>query len=217
VVRERRDGPAERVLEVRGFGRRFGDHEVLANLDFSVAAGERLALTGANGSGKTTLLRCISGTLAPSEGSVRICSHEASSLEARRRTGTSLSQERSFYLRLTGRDNLLFFARLRRGGDRQARRAVDAIVEELELAEIAAERTSRCSTGMIQQLAFGRALLGEPDLLVLDEPTRSLDLGAVERLWSAIERRPSTALLVATHRSEDIERCDQRIHLGGAE
>jgi ABC-type multidrug transport system ATPase subunit len=203
------------VLEVRGFGRRFGEHEVIANLDFSVAAGERLAVTGPNGSGKTTLLRCISGTLAPSEGSVLICSHEASSLEARRRTGTSLSQERSFYLRLTGRANLLFFARLRHRRDREARRAVDAIVEALELAEIAAEITSRCSTGMIQQLAFGRALLGDPDLLVLDEPTRSLDFGAVARLWGAIERRPSIAALVATHRSEDIDRCHERIHLGG--
>ena len=203
------------MLEVRGFGRRFGEHEVIANLDFSVAAGQRLALTGANGSGKTTLLRCISGTLAPSYGSVLICSHDASSLEARRRTGTSLSQERSFYLRLTGRDNLLFFARLRHRREREARRAVDAIVEELELAEIAAERTNRCSTGMIQQLALGRALLGDPDLLVLDEPTRSLDFGAGERLWGAIVRRPTTAALVATHRAEDIERCDNRLHLGG--
>ena len=209
------DGRAERVLEVRGLGRRFGEHEVIANLDFWIAPGERLAVTGANGSGKTTLLRCISGTLAPSEGSVLIRSYDASSLEARRRTGISLSQERSFYLRLTGRDNLLFFARLRHKRERDARRAVDAIVEEMELAEIAAERTSRCSTGMIQQLAFGRALLGDPELLVLDEPTRSLDFGAVARLWAAIARRPSIAALVATHRSEDIDRCDRRIHLGG--
>jgi ABC-2 type transport system ATP-binding protein len=208
------DGRAERVLEVRGLRRRFGEHEVIANLDFWIAPGERLAVTGANGSGKTTLLRCISGTLAPSEGSVLIRSYDASSLEARRLTGISLSQERSFYLRLTGRDNLLFFARLRHKRERDARRAVDAIVEEMELAEIAAERTSRCSTGMIQQLAFGRALLGDPELLVLDEPTRSLDFGAVARLWAAIARRPSIAALVATHRSEDIDRCDRRIHLG---
>ena len=205
------------MLEVRGFGRRFGEHEVIANLDFWIAPGERLAVTGANGSGKTTLLRCISGTLAPSEGSVLIRSYDASSLEARRLTGISLSQERSFYLRLTGRDNLLFFARLRHKRERDARRAVDAIVEEMELAEIAAERTSRCSTGMIQQLAFGRALLGDPELLVLDEPTRSLDFGAVARLWAAIARRPSIAALIATHHSEDIDRCDRRIHLGGEE
>jgi ABC-2 type transport system ATP-binding protein len=215
VAPERGDGRAERVLEVRGFSRRFGEHEVIANLDFSIAAGERLAVTGANGSGKTTLLRCISGTLAPSEGSVLIGSYDASSLEARRRTGTSLSQERSFYLRLTGRDNLLFFSRLRHKREREARRSVDCIIEELELAEIAAEVTSRCSTGMIQQLAMGRALLGDPDLLVLDEPTRSLDFGAVERLWGAIGRRPSIAAIVATHRSEDIDRCGRRIHLGG--
>ena len=91
--------------------------------------------------------------------------------------------------------------------------AVDALVEELELAEIAAERVDRCSTGMIQQLALARALVGDPELLLLDEPTRSLDEDAVQRLWAALDRRPQLALVVATHNDADVSRCHGRLDL----
>jgi ABC-type multidrug transport system ATPase subunit len=144
---------------------------------------------------------------------VSVCGHRAGTLAARRRVGTSLSQERSFYLRLTGEQNLRFFARLRHRRDRDAARAVRLLVEELELGEIAARRVDRCSTGMVQQLAVARALLGEPALLVLDEPTRSLDDAAVDRFWAAIQRRPAVAVLIATHRPDDIDRCHGHISL----
>jgi ABC-type multidrug transport system ATPase subunit len=205
---------SERVLEVTRLHRRFGDREVLRGLELRLWAGERLAVTGPNGSGKTTLLRCISGTLTPSGGRIEVCGHEAGSLAARRRIGVSLSQERSFYLRLSGRNNLLFFARLRHRRETEARMATEQLIEELELGTIAAERVDRCSTGMVQQLALARALLGSPALLVLDEPTRSLDPWAVERLWGAIDRRPELTLLIATHRSDDVDRCTDRLDLG---
>jgi ABC-type multidrug transport system ATPase subunit len=214
----RKSGPlpvtGERVLEVAGLVRRFGEREILRNLHLRLAVGERLAVTGPNGSGKTTLLRCVSGTLTPSAGRVDVCGHAAGSVAARRRVGVSLSQERSFYLRLSGRNNLLFFARLRHRREREARMAAEKLIDELELETIAAERVDRCSTGMVQQLALARALLGSPALLVLDEPTRSLDPGAVERLWAAIDRRPELTLLIASHRSDDVERCTDRLDLG---
>ena len=160
----------------------------------------------------------------PSFGALRARSrrHEAASpysatrrdpFEARRWTGVSLSQERSFYLRLSGRDNLLFFAGVRgiRRGD--AVRMVEALEEELELGAILAKRVDRCSTGMVQQLAFARALIGVPRILLLDEPTRSLDAEATERLWRAVEARPHLALLIATHREDDVARCQRRIDL----
>ena len=204
---------AERTLEVRGLSRRFDRLEVLKDLDAELDPGERLGVQGPNGSGKTTFLRCVTGTLAPSDGHVLVCGNDAGSMEARRRVGVSLSQERSFYLRLSGLDNLLFFSRLRHDREPDAQRAVDTVVEELELEEIAPQRMDHCSTGMVQQVSFARALLGEPALLVLDEPTRSLDRGASGRLWGALERRPEAAVLIATHRRDDMDRCDRLLEL----
>lgn len=199
------------LLSVDGLARRFGRRDVVRSLDLNLAPGERVALWGPNGSGKSTVLRCVAGTLLPSEGEVRVCGHEAGSLEARALVGASLSQERSFDMRLTGHGNLLFFARLRFGRDDRAATEVAAIEEELEIEAMAAERVNRASSGMIQQIALARALLGNPALVLLDEPTRSLDAEARKRLWDAIERRPQTGVLIATHLEEDLNRCDGRV------
>ncbi|MEO8290947.1 MAG: ATP-binding cassette domain-containing protein, partial [Gaiellaceae bacterium] len=158
-----------------------------------------------------TVLRCIAGTLLPSEGTVTVCGHEAGSLDARALVGASLSQERSFDMRLTGHANLLFFARLRFGSERTAARRVQEVEDELELETVAAERVNRASSGMVQQIALARALLGDPPLVLLDEPTRSLDAEARERLWQALERRPGTSVVMATHLDEDVKRCGHRV------
>jgi len=202
------------ALATQGLTRSFGAVEALPPIDLDLERGDRLALRGPNGSGKTTLLRCLTGTLVPSGGEAWIGPHPAGTLAARERLGASLAVERSFYLRLTGRANLLLFARLRHRTPRQARRQVDALVEELELDEIAARRLDACSTGMVQQVAFARALLGDPDVLLLDEPTRSLDREAIERLWAALDRRVELAAIVASHRPDDASRCGRTLELG---
>jgi ABC-type multidrug transport system ATPase subunit len=199
------------LLSVDGLARRFGRRDVVRSLDLNLAPGEKVALWGPNGSGKSTVLRCVAGTLLPSEGEVRVCGHEAGSLEARALVGASLSQERSFDMRLTGHGNLLFFAKLRFGREDRAATEVAAIEEELEIEAMAAERVNRASSGMIQQIALARALLGNPALVLLDEPTRSLDADARKRLWDAIERRPQAGVLIATHLEEDVRRCDGRV------
>jgi ABC-2 type transport system ATP-binding protein len=203
--------PAQPLLTVSGVGRRFGSREVVRSLDLTLDPGERVALWGPNGSGKSTVLRCIAGTLLPSRGEVRISGHEAGSFEARRLIGASLAQERSFDMRLTGHANLVFFARLRFEDRREAVRHVQEIEDELEIGTIAAERVNRASSGMIQQIALARALLGDPALVLLDEPTRSLDADARGRLWAALERRRQTSLVIATHLEEDVSRCDGRV------
>jgi ABC-2 type transport system ATP-binding protein len=201
------------ILSIDGLGRRFGKRDVVKNLNLELAHGERAAFWGPNGSGKTTVLRCVGGTLTPTRGRISIAGHPAGTDEAQRLVGVSFSVERSFYLRLSGHSNLVFFARLRNLGRREAERHVQALEEELEIGEITAMRVDRCSTGMVQQLAFARALIGNPGVLILDEPTRSLDTDAVARLWAAVDRRPRAAVLIATHSRDDAGRCEKKIDL----
>jgi ABC-type multidrug transport system ATPase subunit len=201
----------EPLLAVTGLTRSFADRTVVGPLDLQVGPGERVALLGPNGSGKTTVLRCAAGSLLPTTGEVRVAGHPAGSAQAKRLVGASLSQERSFYLRLSGRENLFFFASLRHSRRAAAAEQVRALEQELEIGGITGNRLDRCSTGMLQQVSFARALLGSPRLLVLDEPTRSLDVDAVERLWAALDRRPETAVLIATHRQDDLDRCSSQV------
>jgi ABC-type multidrug transport system ATPase subunit len=201
------------VLEVDGLVRRFATGRTIGPFSLSLAKGERVSLTGPNGSGKSTILRCVVGTVEPTEGELSVAGHSGGSLEAKSCMGVSLSQERSFDLRLTGQSNLVIYSRLRHETKVDAQESVRALVAELALEEIVPLRVDQCSTGMVQQLALARALVGEPSLLLLDEPTRSLDEEAVERLWGALERRPQTAVVIATHRQEDIARCDRRVSL----
>jgi len=202
------------LVRIERLSRCFGERNAITDLNFVLGHGERVAVSGPNGAGKTTILRCVAGTLAPTSGRILIDEHPAGSIDARRLIGVSFSQERSFYLRLSGHANLLFFARLRGCTRRQAVDAVRALEQELELQEILPKRIDSCSTGMVQQLALARAILGEPSLLLLDEPTRSLDEEATARLWTALDNRPTAALLIATHRDDDVDRCDRRIDLG---
>jgi ABC-2 type transport system ATP-binding protein len=201
------------MMETHGLTRSFQGKHVLGPLDLRLEAGERLALTGPNGAGKSTLLRCIAGTVSPSRGTVLVGGHPAGSTAAKRCVGVSFAQERSFYHRLTGAENLTTFATMRVGKAR-ANGSVEDVLTELELHDIAARRIDRCSSGMVQQLSVARALLCDPPVVLLDEPTRSLDTAAVDRLWSALDRRRGATVIIATHRGEDIERCERQLALG---
>lgn len=201
------------ALHAEKVGKRFGHREVLSGIDATLQPGDRLGLSGPNGSGKTTLLRCVAGTLTPTTGTVAIGGHRADSVAARSLTGGALAHEGAFYQRLSGYQNLMFYASLRSSGARAARANVESLVGELEIEAFVGERVSRYSSGMLQQLGLARALLGEPALLVLDEPTRSLDEAAVARFWNAIDRRPHAAVVMASHRQSDLDRCGQRIEL----
>lgn len=200
-------------MAIERLARRFGQREVVKRFDLELARGQRVALRGPNGSGKTTILRCVAGTLAPTVGSVRVGGHDAGSVAARRHVGASFAQERSFYLRLSGRNNLLFYSRLRAPSERAAREDVESIADELELSAFLNQTVNRYSTGMVQQLGFARALLASPPLLLLDEPTRSMDETAIARLWAALDRRSEVSMLIATHRPQDVERCHDEIWL----
>ena len=174
---------AGHVLTIEGLCRNFGAREIMpiARPGRS-SAGDRVALCGPNGSGKTTVLRCIAGTLTPTSGRIGVGRQGRDARSAAPDWRLPLAGAVLLFAPF-GAPDLLFFARVRGYGTREAARLVAGLGDELELESILGERVDRCSTGMVQQLAFARALLGEPPLLVLDEPTRSLDRNALARFW----------------------------------
>jgi ABC-2 type transport system ATP-binding protein len=213
ATRARSDRPTGNVvlLHLRNAGRHFGERPVFSGLDLELDAGERLFLGGANGSGKTTLLRCLAGTLALTSGSLAVYGSPVGSRTGRAHVGVCLNPELALYPRLSGHDNLLFAARLRLPL-RQVDDAVGAVEHELAITDFAARRVENYSSGMRARVAVARALLGKPSLLLLDEPTRSLDTEGCQRLWTALDHR-SVACVIASHSSSDWDRCHRALDL----
>ncbi len=198
-------------------GARRAPTEALHPIDLTLRAGERVALVGPNGAGKSTLLRLLAGTLRASGGTLEWGAPETST-PTRARVGWAARDDRSFSLRLSGRENLRFFAGLddRVGADARAR--IDAALAEVGLAERGDAPYRTYSSGMRQRLAIGRALLREPALLLLDEAASGLDPGARAALFEALSRRARAGLTVlfATHQLEEARLfCERFVVLHG--
>jgi ABC-type multidrug transport system ATPase subunit len=184
------------LLVARGIARRFGRRIALEPTDLELREGELTSLVGPNGAGKSTLLSILAGALAPSAGTV----------ERHAATGW-VPQRAAHYARLTARENLALFARLGRAPLAQ----VDELLAAFELpADVVA---GKLSVGNRQRLDVAIALLGSPRVLLLDEPTASLDPQQRRRLWelAAQLRDDGGAVLVATHHHEELESHADRV------
>ncbi|MBS1803322.1 MAG: ABC transporter ATP-binding protein [Acidobacteria bacterium] len=181
----------------------------LSDVNLRVYPGDRIAVMGPNGAGKTTLLKLIGGILLPSEGSVVVNGHSTLSegVEIRRSVGFVFNEERSFFWRLSGAQNLEFFGALDNLCGRELRERVEFLLDLVGLQNDKNRSVSTYSSGMKQRLALARVLIAEPDVLVLDEPTRALDPLAcdemVELILSTLHRNSKKTLLIATHRPEE--------------
>ncbi len=187
------------LLQAHGLGRRFGSRLALAPTDLAVTSGESLALVGPNGAGKSTLLALLAGSLDPSEGGVSVVDGV--------RVGW-VPQRPAHYGRLSPLENLELFGRLE-GADRSA---AGALLAEFGLPGDA-EPSSALSVGNRQRLNIAIALLGRPDVLLLDEPTASLDPGQRRRLWATVDlvRQGGGAVVFATQNLDEVERHADRV------
>lgn len=180
-----------------------------------IEPGEIFGLLGPNGAGKTTLLKVLATVLLPSEGKATVAGADLlrEPGKVRRAIGLATGDERGAHWRISGRENLEFFAGLLGAPPREARRRADAVLEVVDLLPHARELVGRYSTGMRQRLALARALLADPPVLLLDEPTRSLDLVGAERILGVIQRLARDSgktVLLATHALGEAARvCDR--------
>jgi ABC-2 type transport system ATP-binding protein len=191
--------------------------EALREVSFDVREGEVFGLIGRNGAGKTTLTKIIATLVQPSSGSVRVRGFDSVRDEERVRASIGLAgaEERSFYWRLTVEQNLIFFARLYGLSTRDARRRIGELLELLELGELRRRRFGELSTGNKQRMAVARALVSSPPVLLLDEPTRSLDPVAAARMRGLIGRlarsTPPATVLLTSHNLAEVEELCERV------
>jgi ABC-2 type transport system ATP-binding protein len=191
--------------------------EALRDVSFEFETGEIFGLIGRNGAGKTTLTKIVATLVQPTTGHVSVHGHDSVSDDehVRRHIGLSTAEERSFYWRLTSEQNLMFFARLHGLSDRVARQRIKDVFSKLELDEVARRRFGEMSTGNKQRLAVARALLASPPVLLLDEPTRSLDPLAAARMRDLIrslaEQDPPVTILLTSHNLAEVETLCARV------
>jgi ABC-type multidrug transport system ATPase subunit len=189
----------------------------LHQLSFDLRQGESVALLGANGAGKSTLLRILSTLLVPTSGRASVAGHDAaqSPAEVRRNLGYHAGSDLGFYPRLTGRQNLLFFGQLNHLSRSAASDCIARFGAQFELAEALDRQVRTLSSGTIQRLSLARALMHSPRVLLLDEPTRSLDAIAAASfrhfLKSQILERGTTSLLFASHSLPEIALLAHRV------
>src|SRR5580692_12375762 len=193
--------------------------KALAGVSFTVKENEAVAVIGANGAGKSTLLRILATLIIPTRGQATVGGFdvERESEDARRMFGYHTGGDEGFYGRLSARENLGFFAAMNNLGRADARTQIASIAESMGIQNDLSRQVRTFSTGMMHRLGLARALLHRPAILLLDEPTRSLDPIAASEfrrlLKDDIVRREGTTLLFASHTPREVEEIADRVVL----
>jgi len=212
------DGP---MVEAHGLTKRFGDFVAVDGVDFTIARGESFGFLGPNGAGKTSTMRMISCISPLSEGTLRVLGKDPSTEGAVIRSRMGLvPQEDSLDLELTVMDNLMIYGRYFDLPRKVIRQRAEQLLDFAQLTERANDRVDPLSGGMKRRLTIARALISDPDLLVLDEPTTGLDPQARHLLWDRLYRLKldGVTLIITTHYMDEAEQlCDRLVVMDHAE
>ena len=203
----------EAVVKLERVSKHFGPIKAVDGLSLEIRKGEVFGLLGPNGAGKTTTVRMVCGLLKPTSGRILVMGYEMprEALKARKHIGL-LPQESDVYEMLTGRENLEYFARLYGLEGEELNRRVEEVLELVGLSKRADDRAGEYSGGMKRRLMVARAIVHDPDIVILDEPTMGLDVFAVRRIRSLIKKlaEGGRTVILTTNDLEDAERtCDR--------
>ncbi len=209
----RRVVDTEPVIIARNLTCRFGDFTAVDRVSFSIERGEIFGFVGSNGSGKTTTMKMLTGLLAPSEGEALLFGKplDASDISSRWRVGY-MSQSFSLYTELTVRQNLDLHARLFHLPAEKAKARLAELTEQFGLEDYLDQSTSDLPLGIRQRLSLAVAVVHEPEMLILDEPTSGVDPLARDRFWEILidlSRNQGVTIFVSTHFMNEAERCDR--------
>jgi ABC-2 type transport system ATP-binding protein len=206
------------AVEARGIEFSYGDRRALHGLDFTIAPEEIFGFLGPNGGGKTTLFRILATLSPPAAGTLRVFGADLAREAARvRRLLGVVFQSPSLDLQLTVRENLLHQGHLYGLRGTELARRIDSGLTRFGIADRAGERAEKLSGGLRRRAEIAKALLHEPRLLLLDEPSTGLDPGARRDLWTALDtlRREGVTVLLTTHFMEEGDRCDRLALISG--
>lgn len=199
---------AEPVVEIRGISKVFGKLHALDNFTMTIHAGETYGLIGPNGSGKTTLIRTIVGLTKPTSGEVRILGQKMPSSAIAKDVGY-MTQSSALYNELTIRENLNFFGTIYGLHGQRLKQRVDEVLETVDLADRASSIVETLSGGMKQRLSLATAMIHEPRLMLLDEPTVGIDPELRLSFWEHFARlnTKGVTIIVSTHHLDEASRC----------
>lgn len=200
------------AVHVKALSKRFGDRVAVDGVSFEVERGEIYGLLGPNGAGKTTLMSIIAGVMTPTSGEVRVMGVNPLDSKVRGLIGFC-PQEPVVYDELTGFENLMFYAGLHGLTGAEARSRCRGLLKEVGLLDHAGRRVGKYSGGMKKRLSFAIALIADPELLLLDEPTTGMDPAIRRDVWDLINelKGENKTVILATHYMEEAEALSDRV------
>ncbi len=203
----------EPIIRAHNLVCRFGDFTAVRNVSFDIEAGEIFGFLGSNGCGKTTTMRMLTGLLSPTEGTAELYGKavDAGDLDTRRHVGF-MSQAFSLYSELSVRQNLILHARLYRIEEEKAQQRTQELITQFGLADYAEAEAGSLPLGVRQRLSLAVAIVHEPELLILDEPTSGVDPQARDGFWRILidlSRQKKVTIFISTHFMNEAMRCDR--------
>jgi ABC-2 type transport system ATP-binding protein len=201
------------AIEIKGLTKKYKEKTAVRNLDLSIEQGELFALLGVNGAGKTTTIKMLSGLSKPTSGHITIMGEDLETdLQSIKKKMNVSPQETAVAANLTVRENLMMIAKIYGSDAHEAGEKTDRMLSTLSLKEVEKSKAKTLSGGMQRRLSIAMALITDPEILYLDEPTLGLDVLARRELWRFIEKlKGKMTIILTTHYMEEAESLSDRI------